>query len=221
MTETFEASAKTNRKPTLLEQSGGLSGLVYAGLPSVTFTMGNSAFGLVGAIWISMATAAAIAAWRWLRNQALQPAVSGVLGVAVSAAIAVQVGSAKGFFLMGIWTSLIAAVVFAMSVVIGWPLVGVIWHGLTGGGQRWREGKPSRSAFAWATLALSAVFASRFVVQQWLYTQDSVGWLATARIVMGYPLLGAALLVVIWAVRRSQRRISPHEPATGATDPGR
>ncbi|SIJ71936.1 Protein of uncharacterised function (DUF3159) [Mycobacteroides abscessus subsp. abscessus] len=197
MTETFEASAKTNRKPTLLEQSGGLSGLVYAGLPSVTFTMGNSAFGLVGAIWISMATAAAIAAWRWLRNQALQPAVSGVLGVAVSAAIAVQVGSAKGFFLMGIWTSLIAAVVFAM------------------------EGKPSRSAFAWATLALSAVFASRFVVQQWLYTQDSVGWLATARIVMGYPLLGAALLVVIWAVRRSQRRISPHEPATGATDPGR
>ncbi|SHW94819.1 Protein of uncharacterised function (DUF3159) [Mycobacteroides abscessus subsp. abscessus] len=97
MTETFEVSTKTNRKPTLLEQSGGLSGLVYAGLPSVTFTMGNSAFGLVGAIWISMATAAAIAAWRWLRNQALQPAVSGVLGVAVSAAIAVQVGSAKGF----------------------------------------------------------------------------------------------------------------------------
>ncbi len=193
MTETFEASAKTNRKPTLLEQSGGLSGLVYAGLPSVTFTMGNSAFGLVGAIWISMATAAAIAAWRWLRNQALQPAVSGVLGVAVSAAIAVQVGSAKGFFLMGIWTSLIAAVVFAMSVVIGWPLVGVIWHGLTGVGQRWREDKPSRSAFAWATLALSAVFASRFVVQQWLYTQDSVGWLAHRTHRDGLSALGCRL----------------------------
>ncbi|SLD03353.1 putative integral membrane alanine and leucine rich protein [Mycobacteroides abscessus subsp. massiliense] len=183
--------------------------------------MGNSAFGLADAIWISMATAAAIAAWRWLRNQALQPAVSGVLGVAVSAAIAVQVDSAKGFFLMGIWTSLIAAVVFAVSVVIGWPLVGVIWHGLTGGGQRWQQDKPTRSAFTLATLALTVVFASRFVVQQWLYTQDSVGWLVTARIVMGYPLSGATLLVVIWAVRRSQRRISPHEPATAANDPGR
>lgn len=144
-----------------------------------------------------------------------------MLGVAVSAAIAVQVDSAKGFFLMGIWTSLIAAVVFAVSVVIGWPLVGVIWHGLTGGGQRWQQDKPTRSAFTLATLALTVVFASRFVVQQWLYTQDSVGWLVTARIVMGYPLFGATLLVVIWAVRRSQRRISPHEPATAANDPDR
>ncbi|MBA0046632.1 DUF3159 domain-containing protein [Mycobacterium sp. NPDC050853] len=202
MTET------SGRRPTVLEQAGGLSGLVYAGLPSVAFALGNSTFGLSGAIWISVATALAIAAWRWLRNQPLQPAVSGLFGVAISAVIAYQIGSAKGFFLMGIWTNLLAAVVFLASVLVGWPLAGVLWHGLTGSGQRWRDDRPSRFAYAVATLSIAAVFLSRFVVQEWLYTEDAVGWLAFARIAMGYPLLGVALLVAVWAVRRSKRRLS-------------
>lgn len=220
MTEVSELSERSERKLSLLEQAGGLSGLLYAGLPSVTFALGNSAFGLSGAVWISLATAAAVAAWRWLRNQPLQPAISGLFGVAISAAIAYQIGSAKGFFLMGIWTNLIAAAVFLASVLVGWPLAGVIWHGVTGSGQRWREDKRSRFAYAVATLALAAVFASRFVVQEWLYTQDSVGWLAFARIAMGYPLFGAALLVVIWAVRRSKRQASRSDSATAEGDHG-
>lgn len=221
MTEVTELSERSEPKPTLLEQAGGLSGLLYAGLPSVIFALGNSTFGLSGAIWISMATAAAVAAWRWLRNQPLQPAISGLFGVAISAAIAYQIGSAKGFFLMGIWTNLIAATVFLASVLVGWPLAGVLWHGVTGTGQRWREDKPSRFDYAVATLALATVFASRFVVQQWLYTQDSVGWLAFARIAMGYPLFGVALLVVIWAVRRSKRRAPRSDSASAEGDRGR
>jgi hypothetical protein len=54
-----------------------------------------------------------------------------------------------------------------------------------------------------ATLALVAVFAARFVVQNWLYGQDATGWLAFARIAMGYPLTAVALVVVVWAVRRA------------------
>ncbi|ORB50033.1 hypothetical protein BST43_22475 [Mycobacteroides saopaulense] len=221
MTGVSEPSEPTERKLTLLEQAGGLPGLIYAGLPSVTFTLGNSAFGLAGAIWISTATAAAIAAWRWLRSQPLQPAVSGLFGVVISAAIAYQIGSAKGFFLMGIWTNLIAAIVFTGSVFMGWPLAGVIWHGFTGTGQRWRDDKPSRFAFSVATLSLATVFLSRFIVQEWLYTQDSVGWLAFTRIAMGYPLFGIALLVVIWAVRRSKRRAYRSDSASAADDPAR
>lgn len=207
------------RKPTVLEQAGGVPGLIYAGLPSVTFALGNSAFGLAGAIWISIATAAAIAAWRWLRKEPLQPAISGLFGVAISAFIAYQIGSAKGFFLTGIWMNLIAALVFVASVLVGWPLAGVIWHGLTGGGRGWRDDRKSRFAFSIATLVMATVFASRFVVQEWLYVGDSVGWLAFARIAMGYPLFGLALLVVVWAVRRSKRRISA-DSTTAVVDRG-
>ncbi|MGH3726138.1 MAG: DUF3159 domain-containing protein [Mycobacterium sp.] len=204
----------------MLDQAGGVPGLIYAGLPSVAFALANSAFGLAGGIWISLASAVAIAAWRWLRNQTLQPAVSGLFGVAISAFIAYQIGSAKGFFLMGIWTNLVA-VLFGASVLVGWPLVGVIWQGLTGMGADWRNDRRTRFAFAVATMAMTAVFASRFVVQEWLYTADSVGWLAVTRIAMGYPLFGVALLVVVWAARRSKGRASNPDSATAVADRGR
>jgi len=52
-------------------------------------------------------------------------------------------------------------------------------------------------------------------VQNWLYDLDATGWLAFARIAMGYPLSGVALVVVVWAVRRADRRM-----ASGVSDDG-
>ncbi|WP_370331186.1 DUF3159 domain-containing protein [Mycolicibacterium hippocampi] len=43
-------------------------------------------------------------------------------------------------------------------------------------------------------------------VQDWLYDAGSVGWLALARIAMGYPLLAVALFVTWGAVRRARGR---------------
>jgi protein-S-isoprenylcysteine O-methyltransferase Ste14 len=94
-------------------------------------------------------------------------------------------------------------------VVVRRPLVGVVWHALTSTGERvaWHADKGARHAFDVATLTFVAVFAARFVVQDWLYAAGSAGWLAFARIAMGYPLLGLALLVTFWAVRRARRRL--------------
>ena len=36
--------------------------------------------------------------------------------------------------------------------------------------------------------------------------QDDVNWLGVARIVMGWPMFGAALLVTFWAARRIEHR---------------
>ena len=63
-----------------------------------------------------------------------------------------------------------------------------------------------------ATLTFVVLFAARFVVQQWLYDGGHTGWLAVARIGMGYPLLGLALLVVFWAVRRANRLTALRRP---------
>jgi hypothetical protein len=93
-----------------------------------------------------------------------------------------------------------------VSILVRWPLVGVIWHAASGTGHAWRDDRPSRLGYDIATLALVAVFVSRFSVG-WLYSADSVGWLAFARIAMGYPLSAVALLVAFWAIRRSGRRL--------------
>ncbi|MFJ9585632.1 DUF3159 domain-containing protein [Streptomyces acidicola] len=51
-----------------------------------------------------------------------------------------------------------------------------------------------------------AVFTARFIVRQWLYEASTTGRLAFAKIAMGFPLLGLAAVVGIWAVRRAAKR---------------
>ena len=72
-----------------------------------------------------------------------------------------------------------------------------IWNALHGGKHPWRDDRPTLRAHDIATLAVTAVFASRFVEQRWLYDTDATGWLAFAKISMGTPLTALALLVVI------------------------
>ena len=60
-----------------------------------------------------------------------------------------------------------------------------------------------------ATLATAAVFAARFVVQQWLYLADATTGLGIARIAMGTPLSVVSLVVFVWAYRRTSRRLVP------------
>lgn len=208
MTESAGENKTPKRpEPTLLEQMGGISGLVYSSLPVVVFVLANALFGLLAGIWSALGSAVLITVLRLVRKEPLQPAISGFIGVAIAAFIAYRTGSAKGFFLFGIWASLIYCAALVMSILVRWPLAGVVWSFLNGTGTAWHKDKPSRFGYDLATLALAAVFGARFVVQRWLYEEDYTGWLALAKIVMGYPLYALALLVVVWAVRRSDKRL--------------
>jgi hypothetical protein len=190
---------------TLLEQMGGVSGLAYSAVPIVAFVLVSSFTALMPAIWAAIGVAIAIAIFRLVRKEPLQPAISGVLGVAVCSFIAYRSGDAKGFFLLGIWTSLIYGGVFLVSVLARWPLVGVAWSALNGLGFSWRKQRRALRGYDLATLAWTVVFAAKYVVQQWLYDADQTGWLAFARIAMGYPLTGLALIVTVWAIRRATK----------------
>lgn len=192
---------------TPLEQMGGTTGLVYMMLPVVAFVLANASYGLTAAICTAVGVALAISVLRLVRKESIQPALSGLFGVATASFIAWKTGSAKGFFLTGIWANLALGVLFLLSVLVRRPLAGVVWGALNGTGTAWLEDKPSRHYYDIATLTLVGVFAARVAVQQWLYDQDRTGWLAVAKIAMGYPLLALAFLVVLWAGRRSGKRL--------------
>jgi hypothetical protein len=194
------------KQQTLLEQMGGISGLVYSSVPVLVFVLINSIFSLQAAIWSSVGSAVVITLIRIVRKQPLQPAISGFFGVAIAAFIAYRTGSAKGFFLFGIWASLVYGSVFLASVLVRWPLVGVIWTFVNGHDMRWRADKRALYSYDVATLAAAVIFFGRFIVQRWLYDQDQTGWLAFARIAMGYPLTALALIVTVWAVTRAGHR---------------
>jgi hypothetical protein len=206
----------TGEKPkepqqTLLEQMGGVAGLVYSAVPVVVFVVVNAVTGLMPAIWTAVATAVVIGIVRLVRREPLQPAISGVLVVAVCSYIAYRSGQAKGFFLLGIWTSLLYGGVFLLSIVLRWPLVGAAWSLLNSQGFAWRRNRRAMLGYDLATLTWVVVFGAKFVVQHWLYDTNQTGWLAFARIAMSYPLTVLALLVTVWAIRRARQagEVSP------------
>jgi Protein of unknown function (DUF3159) len=193
------------RTPTLLEQLGGVGGLVSSVVPVVVFVAVNSLAGLQLAIWASLGVAVAVGVWRRLRREPLQPAVSGILGVAVCAFIAYRTGEARGFFLYGIWYSLVAGLMLMLSVVVRRPLVGTLWSVLNGSGFGWRTNRRARFGFDVATVVWAVFLLARFGVQRYLYDLQQTDWLGVARLAMGLPLTAVAALVTIWAIRRAIR----------------
>lgn len=200
-------TAVRSRKPTALEQAGGVEGLAYSALPVVAFVVANNVGGLKTAIIVAVAVAAATTLIRLLRKESLQPALGGLFGAAVAAGITWYTGSAKDYFLIGIWASLAGSVLFMASVLARWPLAGLIWNAATGKGTVWRTDRRSRFYYNVATVVLALIFGARFVVQQYLYEADEVGSLGFAKIAMGYPLLAVGLLVAAWAARASDKRL--------------
>ena len=199
---------------------GGISGLIYSALPVMVLVPVSTAFGLLPALIAALSVAAGILIWRLVRRDSVKPALAGFLGVGISALIAWLVGASKGYFLLGIWTSLIWATVFGLSVLIRRPIVGYVWSWVNGHDRSWRRSRRAVLAFDAATLTWVLVFGARFVVQHNLYDADRTGWLGVARIAMGWPLAAIGALVTYLAIRAAQRALHAEDdgsrPADGA-----
>jgi Protein of unknown function (DUF3159) len=143
--------------PTLLEQMGGVPGIVASSIPVAVFVVVNIATSLQPALIAALVAGVAIAVWRIARKQPLQPAVSGLLGVGVAAFIAYRTGEARGFYLPGLIYSAVLALAFLVSVIVRWPLAGVVWHGINGDGQSWRKDPRLLRAYTLASLLWTLV----------------------------------------------------------------
>jgi len=200
---------------------GGWRGMVIAGLPPIVFIVVVALTSLRPALIAAVATAVVLASYRLARKQPVQQAISGLVGVLVAALIAARTGQARGYFLLGIWQSFIYAVPFAVSLVVRRPLVGLAWEYLDptpgGDGVKWFRRKRLFAAYMWATLFGLVLFLSRGIVQALLYHHNATGWLAFARIAMGYPLFVIAVAAGWWVVSRARRGIGRDDAAPDAS----
>ena len=210
MTPAADSEAAANSTPAerVMAQLGGVSGMIYSSLPVLVFVGTSRLLGLSAAVGAALGIATLILLWRLIRRESAQPAVSGLIGVAVCALIAYLLGESKGYFLLGIWTSLLWAAVFAVSILIRRPVVGYIWSWLGGHDRAWRDVRRAVYAFDVATLTWVLVFGARFVVQHLLYESDHTGWLVVARIAMGWPLTAVSAVVTYLAIKVAQRALA-------------
>ncbi|MDT5352908.1 MAG: hypothetical protein QOJ56_1440 [Mycobacterium sp.] len=218
--ETPAIAADPTRADRMMAQLGGVPGLIYSSLPVLLFVGTSRLLGLSAAVGAALGTGTLILVWRLIRRESVQPAVSGLIGVAVCALIAYAMGESKGYFLLGIWTSLLWAAVFATSILIRRPVVGYIWSWVHGHDRAWRNVRRAVYAFDIATLTWVLVFGARFVVQRLLYDSNHTGWLVVARIAMGWPLAVGAALVTYLAIKAAQRALESATVIEAAIEAG-
>ncbi|MDT5140733.1 MAG: hypothetical protein QOI79_52 [Mycobacterium sp.] len=217
---TEQVSADRTPADRVMQQLGGVPGLIYSSLPVLVFVGTSRLLGLAAAAGAALGSATLILLWRLVRRESVQPAVSGLIGVAVCVVIAYLLGESKGYFLLGIWTSLLYAAIFAISILIRRPVVGYIWSWLHGHDRGWRDVRRAVYAFDIATLTWVLVFAARFVVQRLLYESNHTGWLVVARIAMGWPLAAGAALVTFLAIKAAQRALEAASVTALAVEAG-
>lgn len=191
----------------LLARAGGMWGLVHTGLPVTVFALINAVSGLVPAIVASVGAAAVVLVWQLARRQPTRPTLLGFVGIAACGGFAFVTGRAKDFYLPGIWMYLVVAIVFTVSLLVRWPLVGVGWAWLTGRGQTWQRVTRVRRAFSVVTAAVAAAAWARFLVQYYLYDTDQEGLLAVARIAMGWPVFAVNSTLAYLAIRAAIRAL--------------
>jgi len=191
---------------SVLAAIGGVRGVVEAMLPGFVFLIAYTfTRDLVPSIILPLAVGVVFVVVRLLQRQPAGPAIGGVLGIALSAVLALLNNRPEDYYIPGFWTNGGYFAVLLISVLVGWPLIGVAAGFLTGEGTSWRSDRRRRRIYAALTLMWCSLFALRLVVQIPLYYAGAIEALGTARLVMGIPLY-APLLVVTWLVIRSIHR---------------
>ncbi|MEU2563145.1 DUF3159 domain-containing protein [Streptomyces longispororuber] len=201
----------------MLDSLDGTAGFIYSTVPVVVFVIALATLSTKAAVIAAVATGAVLTVARLVRGERLLAASGSLTGVLVAAGIVALTGSAKDFFLLGIWVAFAGFLATFGSVLFRRPLTGVAWNLLHGGAYAWREDRQALRAHDIATLTAAVVLGARFVVKQWLYVHDATGWLAFAKIAMGTPLTVVAALAVAWAFRRTSKRLVESLPAESIT----
>jgi len=194
---------------------GGRRGLAEVGLPSILFVIVYGVTrNLSGAIWAAVAVAAVLSTVRLVKRDTLQHALGGLGGVLVCAAVAHFSGQAKGFYLPGVLLNIGEAILFSVSALVRFPIVGVVLGPVTGEMMAWRAHPARMRAFTQATWLLAAMFVLRVCVEVPLYLGGQVDSLGVAKIILGYPLY-LAVAYCCWQIIR-KAPLPPAKPAAHA-----
>ena len=137
---------------------GGARGIAEAVVPGLVFL---GFYVLSGALLLSAIASALcsvlFAIIRLIQRQSIVQSLSGLLGVGIALVWALVSGKGINFFTWGIVTNAAWALVLLVSLVIGWPLVSVLFGLLTGPshslGERARSAR-SRSKMRVADLGM-------------------------------------------------------------------
>jgi hypothetical protein len=201
-TSASAVAARDNPLHTLL---GGWSGGLEAAAPSVVFalTYALSGSNLTTALVAVGVVAVALAAMRLLRREKPIRIVGGLLVVGVAALVAARTGNAADYFLPSLLANILAALAWALSILVGWPLLGLVVGFVLGQRTSWRQDPDVLRAYSRASWIWTASFVVRAGVQYPLWLGGNVVGLGLARVALGWPLVLLIIVASWWLIHRT------------------
>ncbi len=200
------AKVEPGRIPTaasLLQAVGGVRGLVESILPGLGFlVLYATTRDLLLSVGIPVAISIGFVIVRLVTRTSLTGALAGVVGVVVSAVLALISGKPEDNFIPGIVINTVWLGGLLISLAVRYPLIGVVVGVLANEGMRWRADAAKRRVLTLATVIWCGLFAIRLAVEVPLYLAREIELLAGAKLVLGVPFY-AAILWVTWLLVRT------------------
>jgi hypothetical protein len=181
----------------LSQSLGGARGMIESALPFIAFTIAWVVVRqLYSALAAAVATALLLAVIRLIQRQSIKYVVQALIPTAIAVLIATRTGRAQDIFLPGILYNGALAVLSLVTVAIRKPLVGFIIGAAVGDPTGWARDRGLVKMTSKLTLVLAVPYVTRFVIQLPLFLAGQVVLLGIAKVVLGWPMLIAALTVI-------------------------
>jgi Protein of unknown function (DUF3159) len=181
----------------LSQSLGGARGMIESALPFIAFTVvwvvTRQLYPSVGA---AIGVALLLGVIRLIQRQSIKYVVQAVIPTAIAVLIATRTGRAQDVFLPGILYNGALAVLSIVTVAIRKPLVGFIIGAAVGDPTGWTKDRGLVKMTSKLTLVLAVPYVTRFVIQFPLFLAGQVVLLGIAKVILGWPLLIAALTVM-------------------------
>jgi hypothetical protein len=194
--------------PSLTEVLGGRAGALDASVPVAVFVLAWVVVEALGAAvpvgWAAGAallSGLAVAVVRLAGGRRPRAVLLGLLGVAVAAGVALWTGRAVDFFLVQMVGNAASALAWAGSIVVRWPLLGVIVGAALGQRTRWRRDPDLLRGYQRASWVWVGQYLVRLAVFVPLYLGGAVVALGVARVALTGPLVLACVGVSWWVLR--------------------
>jgi len=187
---------------TLLTAMGGVRGILESILPGLLFLV---TYTVTRSLWWSVAAPVVIAivfvVIRLVRRQALTTSIAGLVGIVISAAIALLLNKPEANFIPGFFINAGILLITLITLAVRRPLIGVV-ASLLLSDPEWRADRAQRRVAYIATWLWVGLAVIRLGVELPLYFAGDTSALAAARLITGVPLY-AVILWLTWLVMRT------------------
>ena len=196
----------------LAKALGGRRGIIESAVPTALFTISwIASHDLKLSLIISVVATVALLVVRVVQRSTVQFVLNSLFGIGIAALFASRSGEARDVFLPGILYNGGYAVVFIVSIVVGWPLLGFMIGSVTGDPTAWHDDRGLVKLCSQLTWMMAAPCILRVVVQYPLWATDHVALLGTAKIALGWPLQIASFAAMAWLLGRNHTPLEPKE----------